>query len=304
MAVLALAGSMLFPGTAAADDDVSTRIVGGHEAVGQTDYVAALHADVRGGVQGKFFCGGAVLFREWVVTAAHCGVQAPSREAATQLQVDPQVAAIPVQDRQLWVRVGSKFRDTGGEIAYVTAIYVPQGYVWGGPNDVALFKLDHAVDVQQIQLAPKPARPGAEVIAYGWGYDQPSSNGTPPRRLQQLETTVVPPSRCDGVIGKGDICLDNPNGRDGVCYGDSGTAGVEVVNGVPKLIGIASRIADRRCGLSPAVYTSAAEHGQWLYDTARTGGAPPSALVRAIEVPHPGASHPVQRPRLEPAPAA
>jgi hypothetical protein len=51
----------------------------------------------------------------------------------------------------------------------------------GTPADV--LQLDHAVDVQPLQLAGQPAKPGEKIRVYGWGLDEPDTAGNLPRRL-------------------------------------------------------------------------------------------------------------------------
>jgi Trypsin len=59
---------------------------------------------------------------------------------------------------------------------------------------------------------------------YGSGIDHPDSATEPlPCRLQQLESRVITKARCtDVAISTKEICVENPNGTDGICFGDSG----------------------------------------------------------------------------------
>ncbi|WP_245589405.1 S1 family peptidase [Amycolatopsis balhimycina] len=242
-------------------------IVGGSAATGDTSWVASMVYDAP--AYGRFaapWCGGALVFRSWVVTNAHCVTDMPG-----------DTTHIPVSARTFTVRVGSKDRTRGGETARVVEIKVHPGWQWaaGAPeqpvDDIALLKLDHPVTVQPIQLAGHTARPGDRATLYGWGADQPDGDTSNlPVRLQQLRTTVLAPERCaDAGQSAGEICTNNPHGTDGPGGGDSGGPAVALVDGVPQLVGTCSRAAAQYPGVSPTVYTSAPDFRTWLYDTAR-----------------------------------
>ncbi len=263
MAALVLPG-LLGASTASA---AQPEIVGGSAATGDTSWVASMVYDAP--AYGRFaapWCGGALVFRSWVVTNAHCVTDMPG-----------DTTHIPVSARTFTVRVGSKDRTRGGETARVVEIKVHPGWQWaaGAPeqpvDDIALLKLDHPVTVQPIQLAGHTARPGDRATLYGWGADQPDGDTSNlPVRLQQLRTTVLAPERCaDAGQSAGEICTNNPHGTDGPGGGDSGGPAVALVDGVPQLVGTCSRAAAQYPGVSPTVYTSAPDFRTWLYDTAR-----------------------------------
>ncbi|RSM63679.1 serine protease [Amycolatopsis sp. WAC 01376] len=247
--------------------DVQPNIVGGNEAIGNTGWAASLQYDAPAyGRVSYHTCGAALLFRSWVVTNAHCVTDMPGNPPGQ----------VPTSAKTFSVRVGSKDRTQGGEAAKVVKIVVHPGWQWaaGAPdkpvNDVALLQLDHAVNVQPIQLAGRAAKPGDRVMLYGWGADQPDGSGPLPTRLQQLSTRVLPPVKCaDARQSAGEVCTNNPHGTDGPGAGDSGSPAVELGNGVPKLVGTGSRGAAQYPGEAPTVYTSSPDFRGWLYDTAR-----------------------------------
>ncbi|MCU1687054.1 MAG: serine protease [Amycolatopsis sp.] len=267
--------------TAAAHPD----LVGGQRATGDTSWMVALQYDAPAYHRyGAFGCGGTLIFRDWVVTNAHCVTDPPTAPASRAASSPARYAAtahtpIPTAAKHFTVRVGSKDRTRGGEVATVTQVVVHPGWSWGmgapgtPQNDIALLKLDHVVNAQPIPLAGGPAAPGDKVTLYGWGADTPSSDAALPLRLQQLATTVLPPQECaDAGMYGGEICTDNPNGTDGPGPGDSGGPAVEIVGGVARLVGGCSRAAAQYPGVAPTVYTSSPDFRQWIYDTAR--GAP------------------------------
>ena len=90
------------------------------------------------------------------------------------------------------MRVGSKDWTDGGQLVAVKSITVHPGWNWaiGAPqaevDDLAVLRLDHPVDYQQMQLAATPARRGDHVVVYGWGIDHPDS---PPGRSRAASSS-------------------------------------------------------------------------------------------------------------------
>lgn len=258
-------------GGGVASAEVAPHIVGGTAATGNTGWMASLQYNAP--ERGRFAqhtCGGTLVFRSWIVTNGHCVTDQPGN-----------TTSIPVADKQFFVRVGSKDRTRGGETAKIIKIVVHPGWNWNQDpsepaDDIAMLQLDHAVDVQPLQLAGQPAEPGQKVQLYGWGLDEPDTAGDLPRRLQQLDTTVLPAADCAeaGQTAK-EICTDNPHHTDGPAPGDSGGPAVAVIDGVPQLVGGASRAGAQYAGVAPTVYTSTPAFRQWIYDTAR--GVPAAA---------------------------
>ncbi|MFD6073037.1 S1 family peptidase [Amycolatopsis lurida] len=278
-------------GAGVASADVQPYIVGGHPATVPTPWMASLQytAPDYGITEARHTCGGALVFRDWVATNAHCVTDWPAgaAKASSSLHFRNGGLPIPTKAKRFSVRIGSHDRTQGGETAVVTRIVVNPGWDWnapGGPKckvalsqpdepvvcDMALLKLDHVVNLQPIQLAPRAAQPGDRVELFGWGDDTPDPTPTIPTQLQQLSTRVVPPSRCaEAGQSAGEICTGNPNGTDGPGAGDSGGPAVKYVGGVPQLVGGASRAGAPFPGAAPTVYTSSPYFRGFIYDTAR-----------------------------------
>lgn len=301
-AVAAATTLMIAPGwVGASASDVHTNIVGGHEATGETGWMASLQYDAPSfGVYDWHTCGGTLaVSRRTVVTNAHCVTDMPEAttadtraQLATRFHVDAKTTAlaIPIKAKNFKVRLGSKNRTSGGELVDVVGITVESGWNWGmNPDpkvpvaDIAVLHLAHDVDQQPLQLASSEAKRGDRITLYGWGIDNPGSgtepNPTLPTRLQQLETRVVPAASCaDAGISAKEICTGNVDGWAGPCYGDSGGPAVKVVDGLPKLVGGASRLSSQYCGDAASVYTSTPGFTQWIVKTVR-GGPPPANPV-------------------------
>lgn len=278
VAVASIAGAVI---PAAAADEVTPMIIGGHEATGPTDWAAAViyDAPAHDRYDWKICDGALVIDRKTVITGAPCVTDFPDAPPR-----------IPVADRVYKVRLGSKDRTAGGVVVPVAKITVHPEWQWGaaGPGvpqaDIAVLTLAHRVDIQPLQLASTPGGPGDPSSVNGWGVDSPDSQTDPtqdsmPRRLQQLDTKVIAPARCTAAeISPKDICLENPNGTDGPCAGNSGGVVTrESANGVKQYLGSVSRSGPGYCGTTPFVATSAPEYRQWLYEVAR--GAPATGAV-------------------------
>jgi hypothetical protein len=293
-AALTLAASAVLA-SGAASADVQPRIIGGHEATGNTEWMVSVQYDAPDHDRFDWLtCGGTLaVARDAVITNAHCVDNPPAQTVeagsgaiaalAERWNMDATTLAIPTEDKQFKVRVGSKDWTSGGEMVPVTSITVHKDWKWaiGAPqavvSDIAVLRLAYPVDHQPMQLAGTPARDHDQVVLYGWGIDHPDSATEPlPRRLQQLETSVIPTARCAPVaLSAKEICVNNPYGTDGVCSGDSGGPAVRyTAAGVPELVGGASRAWDSYCGVTPTVFTSQPEFRPWVYAVIRGSALP------------------------------
>jgi hypothetical protein len=143
-----------------------------------------------------------------------------------------------------------------------------------------VLKLDRKVELQTIELAATPARPGDKIRLLGWGITEPDGTGPLPTMLQELDTRVAPVK--DGaasLISGGEVCTVNPHGTDGPCNGDSGSPALKKEDGRWKLVGGASRNSTQWCGTEKGVYTSSPDYRQWIYDTARGVPVPPPTIA-------------------------
>lgn len=289
-------------GAAVVHADVEPMIIGGHEATGNTDWMVSVQYDAPGHDRYDWHtCGGTLaVARDIVITNAHCvsdpPVAAARADLAARWHLDEQSVKIPTADKHFKVRVGSKDWTSGGELVPVKSITVHPKWNWaiGAPqgevSDLAVLRLDRPVNYQQMQLAGTSGRPGNNVVLYGWGIDHPDSTTGPlPRRLQQIESSVLAPARCAAVAQSAkEICVDNPNGTDGICFGDSGGPAVRITAaGVPQLVGGVSRGSGDYCGMAPNAFTSQPEFRTWIYEVIRSS-APPIGKTAPVTYTTPG----------------
>ncbi|MFD8865280.1 S1 family peptidase [Streptomyces sp. NPDC059590] len=275
-AVLAAAlsvGALAGAGAAQADENPSTptpRIIGGHDATENYSFIVSLQKERNGDPDGHR-CTGALIRKDWVVTAAHC-VTEPGTGSDPYTVMDPAL---------FHVRVGSNDRTTGGTVAKIKKIEVDPGYKWLDDRsegyDVALLQLDTAVTNKPVALAPTSTKEGTAVRQLGWGYTSTADVGDVsklPVKLQELDTTVLNPAaeecRVDAGgddawgIREGDVCTDNPQDTYGPCNGDSGSPLLRKVNGRWQIVGVDSRGIGEVCGSTPDIYTDLHYHRSWL----------------------------------------
>jgi hypothetical protein len=195
---------------------------------------------------GGHFCGAALIRPNWVETARHC--------------VEDETPS------SIRVRVGSTDRTSGGTVAQVAAIVVHPA----GPSDVAVLRLATSVPYPPIEIADS-VPVGSPIRLLGWGATRDPNPGPPPVILQQLDTTVLPDSRCG--TGTPELCVSNVDGWRGACYGDSGGPAVMRVGGTWRLAGTTTAGTTAICGQGPSIYMDSAAHRAWIDSV--VGGTPP-----------------------------
>ncbi|XP_062380154.1 coagulation factor IXa [Sardina pilchardus] len=192
------------------------RIVGGQEVTpGEIPWQVALVLRSTGEV----FCGGSIVGEEWVVTAAHCLVDAPERSFFVRVgEHDVNRAEGHEQDLEVSKR-------------YVHPLYVPARSTYN--HDVALLRLAAPMAfspyARPICLGPKAftetlLRAGGEATVSGWG--RMRFQGRTASRLQKVELPYVERLECKESTSERItyfmFCSGYADVGKDACQGDSG----------------------------------------------------------------------------------
>jgi hypothetical protein len=232
-------------------DPVKPMIIGGVNATETYSFMAHLSADLP---QGGWGCGAALIRTTWIVTARHC-------------VTGDNDAVVPAS--ALSFRIGTLQENSGGTLAQGKRVIRQSG------ADTALVELTAPV------VGPKPiniaatAPVGTAVRIIGWGcIKDPGCEG--PDVLQQLDTSILADNTCGG--GAANLCINNPEGWRGACYGDSGGPAVYKAGADWVLAGNTSGGTSAICGQGPSVYVDLPNQRSWIESFAGPdgGGTPPT----------------------------
>ncbi|XP_017125862.1 serine protease SP24D [Drosophila elegans] len=223
------------------------RVVGGEDAAkAQFPHQISL----RNG--GSHSCGGSILSRNYILTAAHC---VTNQNANGTL--------IPVAAERFTIRAGSNDRFSGGVLHQVAEVIVHEEY-GSHRNDVALLRLETPLilssSIKPIDLPTADTPADVDVVISGWG--RLKHQGDVPRYLQYNTLKSISLDKCDELIGWGiqsELCLLH-EANNGACNGDSG--GPAVYNN--QVVGVAGFVWSA-CGTSfPDGYARVHFHNDWI----------------------------------------
>ncbi|MDZ4676939.1 MAG: serine protease [Oligoflexia bacterium] len=182
------------------------KIVGGEEArPGEFPFMVSLHA-------GSHFCGGSLIKKDWVLTAAHCAKGATIKK--------------------IYIGLHSQTRLTEGQaFTPVRVIVHPKFNSSTLDYDFALVQLNAPSSARPIDLNIEelliPDNPGSQlaVVTSGWGYTKEGAWQLADK-LQKVTIPLVSAAKCNksytGKITDRMVCAGLDAGGKDSCQGDSG----------------------------------------------------------------------------------
>ncbi|XP_071637572.1 trypsin epsilon-like isoform X1 [Temnothorax longispinosus] len=233
---------------------IDTQIVGGRLAkLGELPYQVSLQR-----IKTKeHFCGGVIISRYYILTAAHCVENLESIEAST---ISANVGLINIRDPHA--------------VHPIESFYIHEGYNRDGNwmNDIALLKLESPITyshfVRPVILRQNKTIPaGTKVVVSGFG--KSSFEGGTTTQLYVSDIEVVNNDYCRDAyrnsknIYDTHICVNDEKEKKGSCQYDSGSP----LALDEELIGIASW-GGYECGskIHPDVYARIPSYFQWIMD--------------------------------------
>ncbi|CAD7014881.1 unnamed protein product [Ceratitis capitata] len=235
-----------------------TRIVGGTPAAKSqvTPYLVSLSAS---SLAYAHVCAGAIIGKEWVLTAAHC--LSELQKSAVSVIGLPIYAGLQdrsnVENAQVrnidFAFAHKQFNVSDVSSPDIALLHVAQGFDFSASVNSAI--LPYAQESYANQTA----------LTYGWGLTSAGAEQFV-QELQVANSTILSVEQCsevlpeDAPLGANKICAATS-----ACFGDGGSPLVYETSGGSELVGITSW-SYLPCGTEgrPAVYTEVSRFVKWI----------------------------------------
>lgn len=243
---------------AAANDELTPLIVGGTTAtIADAPWqVGLISASASSEYQGQF-CGGTLIERDWVATAAHC--------------ISPTLTPA-----QLKILVGyDTLRTSGASRAVATSRIVvhPDYDDATKDNDVALIQLASPVtpsagSIETLPLASATVPAGTSALITGWG-NTAYPDESFPTVLRKATVSIVSDAACNipyggSIDATNMLCASNAGFTSDTCQGDSGGPLSVQVGSTWTLAGITSFGSGCATSPYPGVYAEVSTYRDWI----------------------------------------
>merc|ERR1712152_87038 len=193
------------------------RIVGGFEAEpNQWPWQVALFID------NAWFCGGALISENYVLTAAHCADGATYFDimaGAHNVRESSEPHRVEITSFNGWTHPLWNSNDLSGDLALIEL-----------PSPLPM---NDYISASCLPATGETLAVGSLVSVTGWGKPSDSAGGISPVLREVRDIPVISNSDCNdvyGIVGDGVVCIDTAGGR-GSCNGDSGGPLVQKAGG-------------------------------------------------------------------------
>ncbi|KAF7412582.1 hypothetical protein HZH66_001478 [Vespula vulgaris] len=218
----------------------------------------------------QHFCGGAIINKNWILTAAHC------------------VSSVPTFGKFV-VKAGKynlRSTETDEQTAIVEKSIVHESYMGGVvPYDIALLKLKTPLllnnAISAVNLPSNGSIPNKYSYYFlsGWGSISTTSTAEMADNLQEVAAKLLPFDQCANILKKligssplheTNICIIPMN--EAICHGDSGGPLVlKKSSKVFEIVGIVSwGILPCNTRNTPSIYTKVSAFSDWIQTNINT----------------------------------